>query len=106
MKFICLSTQFFCNYAINIHNPVFFPGEFEWEKGFISGAIYCENKALKNLVGEVYKLTSYTNPLHPDVFPGICFIEADIIRMAANLFHGTHDTCGSVIPFVLLFSVQ
>ncbi|CAH0390708.1 unnamed protein product [Bemisia tabaci] len=71
-------------------------GEFEWEKGFISGAIYCENKALKNLVGEVYKLTSYTNPLHPDVFPGICFIEADIIRMAANLFHGTHDTCGSV----------
>lgn len=44
----------------------------------------------------MYGLASYTNPLHPDVFPGVCKMEAEVVRMAANLFHGDSDACGTV----------
>ena len=63
-------------------------GNFEWDKGYVSGAVYLGNDSkLSSLMKDVYGLTAYTNPLHPDVFPGIRVMEAEIIRMVSSLFH-------------------
>ena len=62
----------------------------------MSGAVYCYDNDLINLLTKVYGLASYTNPLHADVFPGICKMEAEVIRMTANLFHGGPNACGTV----------
>lgn len=69
----------------------------KWEAGRASGAIYCDNTSeLSALMKDVYGLTAYTNPLHPDLFPGIRKMEAEIVRMTLNLFKGDDDTCGCV----------
>ena len=39
----------------------------------------------------VYGLTAYTNPLNPDAFPGIRKMEAEVVRMAGNLFNGDRE---------------
>lgn len=71
-------------------------GNYDWKGGKVSGAVYFYNEDLINLVSEVYGKTSYTNPLHPDLFPGLCKMEAEVIRMSANLFHGDEDVVGSM----------
>jgi len=48
------------------------------------------------LLTEVYGLASYTNPLHSDIFPGICKMEAEVVRLVLNLFHGDSNSCGTV----------
>lgn len=50
-------------------------------------------------MGNVYAIASYTNPLHPDIFPGICKMEAEVVRIACHLFHGDEETCGTVSSF-------
>ncbi|KAJ8681783.1 hypothetical protein QAD02_017575 [Eretmocerus hayati] len=71
-------------------------GDFDWDKGRVSGCVYHANTELKKLITEVYGMASYTNPLHPDVFPGICKMEAEIVRMVCRLFGGNDETCGSM----------
>lgn len=58
--------------------------------------MYFHNAELLELLGKVYEKASYTNPLHPDVFPGVCKMEAEVVKITANLFHGGPNTCGSV----------
>lgn len=76
---------------INLHM-----GDFEWKKGLVSGSIYCFKEDLIDLVSNVYHQTSYTNPLHPDLFPGVCKMEAEVVRIVANLFIGDENACGCV----------
>ena len=45
---------------------------------------------------EVYGLAAWTNPLHPDAFPGVRKMEAEIVRMSCNLFNGGPESCGAV----------
>ncbi|KAF4525265.1 hypothetical protein B566_EDAN014665 [Ephemera danica] len=71
-------------------------GEYDWESGFVSGAVYHQDPKLLDLVTRVYGLSSYTNPLHSDVFPGVCKMDAEVVRMACNIFHGDSNSCGSV----------
>ncbi|XP_062535950.1 sphingosine-1-phosphate lyase [Armigeres subalbatus] len=71
-------------------------GHYQWKEGFISGAVYYFNPELVKLVTEVYGKASYTNPLHVDVFPGICKMEAEVIRMTATLFNGSAKACGTM----------
>lgn len=73
-----------------------FIGKYNWKEGFISGAIYYYDEELIKLLTQVYGLASYTNPLHCDIFPGICKMEAEVVRLVANLFHGDSNTCGTV----------
>lgn len=58
--------------------------------------MYRIDTTLVKLMGDVYQMASYTNPLHPDVFPGVCKLEAEVVRIACNLFHGDEDSCGTV----------
>lgn len=77
-------------------------GNYNWKEGLVSGSVYYYDQDLINLVREVYGKASYTNPLHPDVFPGLCKMEAEVIRIAANLFHGDSKTCGTVCYLLIV----
>ncbi len=45
---------------------------------------------------EVYGLAAWTNPLHPDTFPGVRKMEAEVVRVACDMFNGGPDSCGTV----------
>ena len=44
----------------------------------------------------VFGMTAYTNPLNPDVYPGIRKMEAEVVRMTGNLFHGGPSMAGTM----------
>lgn len=82
-----------------VFNKNIISGDYEWKKGKVSGAVYFFDDRLIDLLTKVYGKASYTNPLHPDVFPGICKMEAEVVRITANLFHGGANACGTVNVF-------
>ena len=68
-----------------------FTGHYKWKEGRVSGAVYKYDEKLINFITEVYGKASYTNPLHPDVFPGVCKItdeeasdHTQILRVAVD----------------------
>ncbi|XP_014471347.1 PREDICTED: sphingosine-1-phosphate lyase [Dinoponera quadriceps] len=71
-------------------------GNYDWKSGKVSGTVYRNDDKLISLIGNIYAIASYTNPLHPDVFPGICKIEAEVVKIACSLFHGDNETCGTM----------
>ncbi|KAG5831015.1 hypothetical protein ANANG_G00299380 [Anguilla anguilla] len=71
-------------------------GEVQWEKGKVSGAVYSGDSKLTNLLVKVYGDFAWSNPLHPDVFPGVRKMEAEVVRMSCTLFHGGPRSCGTV----------
>ncbi|XP_037321312.2 sphingosine-1-phosphate lyase 1 isoform X1 [Pungitius pungitius] len=68
----------------------------QWEKGCVSGAVYWGDKSLTSLLVKVYGDFAWSNPLHPDIFPGVRKMEAEVVRMACTLFHGGPNSCGTV----------
>lgn len=69
----------------------------DFKGGRVSGAVYSTmSEEVINLVTSVYRETAYSNPLHPEVFPNITKMEAEIIRMVLNLYHGDENCCGSI----------
>lgn len=44
--------------------------EDSWKSGHASGAVYIHDETLQGLVADAFRISSYTNPLHPDLFPG------------------------------------
>ncbi|XP_063983868.1 sphingosine-1-phosphate lyase [Diachasmimorpha longicaudata] len=71
-------------------------GEFDWQHGRVSGAVYRHDEKLIKLMSDVYGIASYTNPLHPDIFPGVCKMEAEVVRISCRLFHGDEASCGTM----------
>ncbi|CAL8106418.1 unnamed protein product [Orchesella dallaii] len=71
-------------------------GSYKWGDGAVSGTVYHGGEDLTQLNTEVYRLCAWTNPLHPDVFPGVCKMEAEIVRIGAALFHGGPTCCGTM----------
>lgn len=71
-------------------------GSYKWKEGRVSGAVYYYDPDLVALTQTVYGRASYTNPLHADIFPGVCKMEAEVVRMTANLFHGGPEACGTM----------
>ncbi|XP_073691119.1 sphingosine-1-phosphate lyase 1 isoform X2 [Garra rufa] len=70
--------------------------EVDWSKGKVSGAVYWGDEKLTDLLVKVYGEFAWTNPLHPDLFPGVRKMEAEVVRMTCALFHGGPDSCGTV----------
>lgn len=71
-------------------------GSMDWKSGAMSGAVYDGSAELAHLMSKVYELMAWTNPLHPDAFPGLRKMEAEIVRMSCELFQGGPDSCGCV----------
>jgi len=70
-------------------------GDGDWKTGSESGTVYNGNDILTDLMTNVYGMSAWSNPLHPDTFPGIRKMEAEIVRMCCSLFNGDPTTsCG------------
>ncbi|XP_051504453.1 sphingosine-1-phosphate lyase 1-like isoform X2 [Myxocyprinus asiaticus] len=70
--------------------------EVDWAKGKVSGAVYWGDEKLTDLLVKVYGDFAWTNPLHPDLFPGVRKMEAEVVRMTCALFNGGPNSCGTV----------
>uniref|UniRef100_A0A3P8VUJ2 sphinganine-1-phosphate aldolase n=1 Tax=Cynoglossus semilaevis TaxID=244447 RepID=A0A3P8VUJ2_CYNSE len=70
--------------------------EVPWEKGCVSGAVYWGDESLTKLLVKVYGDFAWSNPLHPDIFPGVRKMEAEVVRMCCTLFNGGPNSCGTV----------
>ena len=53
----------------------------EWEKGRVSGAVYHGGEELVKLQTEAFGKFTPANPIHPDVFPGVRKMEAEVVAM-------------------------
>jgi len=71
-------------------------GDMDWQGGAMSGTVYNSSKQLGELVTEVYGMAAWTNPLHPDAFPGLRQMETEVVRMACSIFKGGPESCGCV----------
>lgn len=70
-------------------------GNWGWKEGRVSGAIYIYDEEHADMLEDVYSLFCESNPLHPDVFPGVRKMEAEIVSMCLHLFHGENGGCGA-----------
>ncbi|GAA6111147.1 sphingosine-1-phosphate lyase 1 [Tachysurus ichikawai] len=70
--------------------------EVQWSKGKVSGAVYWGDEKLTDLLVKVYGEFAWSNPLHPDIFPGVRKMEAEVVRMTCSLFNGGPESCGTV----------
>ncbi|KAI6220956.1 Pyridoxal-dependent decarboxylase domain protein [Aphelenchoides fujianensis] len=71
--------------------------KFDVARGRVSGTVYTDmREELLQVLTDVFKRYAYSNPLHPDVFPGARKMEAEVIRMITNLYHGGPEACGTM----------
>uniref|UniRef100_A0A915BA25 sphinganine-1-phosphate aldolase n=1 Tax=Parascaris univalens TaxID=6257 RepID=A0A915BA25_PARUN len=66
--------------------------------GHVSGAVYNDrdDRDLQLLQTEIFKAFSYSNPLHPMLFADCRKMEAEVVRMVANMFNGNEEVCGTM----------
>lgn len=57
-----------------------------WEDGFVSGAVYHGGNDLLALQAEAFERFGVANPIHPDVFPGVRKMEAEVVAMVWLFF--------------------
>jgi sphinganine-1-phosphate aldolase len=65
-----------------------------WEDGYVSGAVYHGGDELIKLQTEAYGKFTVANPIHPDVFPGIRKMEAEIVAMVLAIFNAPTGGAG------------
>ncbi|CAZ82229.1 unnamed protein product [Tuber melanosporum] len=65
-----------------------------WEEGKVSGAVYHGGDDLLNLQSEASRIFSISNPMHPDVFPGVRKMEAEIVAMVLAMFNAPSSAGG------------
>ncbi|KAI4240084.1 MAG: hypothetical protein L6R40_005322 [Gallowayella cf. fulva] len=65
-----------------------------WEDGRVSGAVYHGEDALIKVQSEAFQRFMVANPIHPDVFPGVRKMEAEIVAMVLALFNAPSGAAG------------
>lgn len=65
-----------------------------WEEGRVSGAVYHGGAELGDLQSEAFRKFGVSNPIHPDVFPGVRKMEAEVVGMTLGLFHAPPGAAG------------
>ena len=65
-----------------------------WEDGLVSGAVYHGGNELVKLQAEAFGRFSVANPIHPDVFPGVRKMEAEIVAMVLAMFNAPPGGAG------------
>lgn len=58
-----------------------------WEDGRVSGAVYHGGAELLKLQAEAFGQFGVANPIHPDVFPGVRKMEAEVVAMVCMTFY-------------------
>lgn len=59
-----------------------------WEDGQASGTVYHGGQDLLKLQTEAFDRFGVANPIHPDVFPGVRKMEAEIVAMVRTILGG------------------
>ncbi|TEB10259.1 sphinganine-1-phosphate aldolase [Coprinellus micaceus] len=67
-----------------------------WNQGKLSGAVYHGGEDLQKIITAAYDRYCVSNPLHPDVFPAVRKMEAEIVAMVLKLYNGPDTGCGVV----------
>ncbi|KAL8807584.1 MAG: hypothetical protein Q9182_000568 [Xanthomendoza sp. 2 TL-2023] len=65
-----------------------------WEDGRVSGAVYHGEDTLIKVQSEAFERFMVANPIHPDVFPGVRKMEAEIVAMVLALFNAPMGAAG------------
>ena len=65
-----------------------------WEDGLVSGAVYHGGENLIKLQAEAFEKFSVANPIHPDVFPGVRKMEAEVVAMVLSMFQAPVNGAG------------
>lgn len=65
-----------------------------WEDGLVSGTVYHGGDELIKLQSEAFEKFVVANPIHPDVFPGVRKMEAEIVAMVLALFNAPPGAAG------------
>ncbi|KAI9255153.1 pyridoxal phosphate-dependent transferase [Phascolomyces articulosus] len=68
----------------------------DWEGGKVSGTVYHGGEDLTNLLAEAYRMYAISNPLHPEVFPGVRRMEAESVAMVLNMYNAPPEGCGTM----------
>ena len=67
----------------------------DWENGKVSGAVYHGGSDIIQVQTEAFRLFNVSNPLHPDVFPAVRKMDAEVVGMVLSLYHAPNDGCGT-----------
>ncbi|EKM54708.1 uncharacterized protein PHACADRAFT_258725 [Phanerochaete carnosa HHB-10118-sp] len=62
-------------------------GHTEWKNGKISGAVYHGGDDLTKILIAAFDRYCVSNPLHPDVFPAVRKMEAEIVAMCLRMYN-------------------
>ena len=65
-----------------------------WEEGRVSGAVYHGGRELCDLQTQAFDRFGVANPIHPDVFPGVRKMEAEVVAMVLGLFNAPDGAAG------------
>ncbi|XP_023332343.1 sphingosine-1-phosphate lyase [Eurytemora carolleeae] len=80
-----------------VHSQVYFISFYlKVETGALSGTCHKPEESIVRVITRAYSATAYTNPLNPDAYPGIRKMEAEVVRMTGELFHGGEDMVGTM----------
>ena len=71
----------------------------QWEKGFVSGAVYHGNEVHVDFMNRVYALNSQSNPLHPGIWPSTTKFDAEVVAMTANML-SSHEAPQEIVGTV------
>ena len=63
---------------------------------YISGSFYNGSTERKEVTSEATKMFVLSNPLHADDCPSVRKMEAEVIRMTANILHGSSESAGMI----------
>ncbi|KAH8928633.1 PLP-dependent transferase [Atractiella rhizophila] len=63
--------------------------------GKASGAVYHGGEDMSNLILDSFKKFNVSNPLHPNLFPGIRKMEAEVVSMVLSLFNAPPNGAGT-----------
>ena len=69
-------------------------GDLKWPEGWVSGALYNCSAELTDLTVQVFGRFVWANPLHPDVFPSVRKMEAEVVQWCVGIFNGGKEACG------------
>ena len=66
-----------------------------WEDGRVSGAVYHGGSDMLKLQAEAFNKFGVANPIHPDVFPGVRKMEAEVVAMVLSMFNAPKGAAGA-----------
>jgi len=66
-----------------------------WKKGQVSGQVYHGGDDVTGLLVEAFKIYAVSNPIHPETFPSVRKMEAEVVEMVCDMFNGGGVACGT-----------